>query len=131
MSNEKLLIESSYSTTLATAQIIQSPYSDVKNAILVLASAYKNDLENAMRYFGDTTELWKLSGDGFVADEDDIFLYRFKEENANEDEVAEDFFERTDVMNLLYVAGAVFILLLAAVLFMIIRYRRNRNHEEK
>ncbi len=131
MSNEKLLIEPSYSTTLATAQLIQSPYSNVKNAILVLASANKNDLENAMQYFGNTTELWKLSGDGFVADKDDIYLYRFKEDNAKNDEVADDIFERTDIMNLLYVAGAVFVLLLAAMIFMIIRYRRNRNHEEK
>jgi hypothetical protein len=131
MSNEKLLIEPSYSTTLATAQLIQSPYSNVKNAILVLASAQKNDLGNAMKYFGDTTELWKLTGDGFVADEDDIYLYRFKEESAKEHEATQDLFERTDIMNLLYVAGAVFILLLAAVMFMIIKYRRNRNHEEK
>lgn len=130
-SNEKLLIESVYSTTLATAQIIQSPYSSVKNAVLVLASANKDDLKNAFDYFGDTTELWKLYGDGFVADEDDIFQYRFKEENEKEEQIAEEFFERTDVMNLIYVAGAILIILLAAVIFMVMRYRRRHAHEEE
>ena len=74
MSNEKLLIEPAYSTTLSTGQLIQSPYSSVKNAILVLASADQDDLKNVLGYFGDTKELWKLYGDGFVADEDDIFV---------------------------------------------------------
>ena len=131
MSNEKLLIEPAYSTTLATAQIIQSPYSSVKNAILVLASGKKNDLKNALLYFGDTKELWKLYGDGFVADEDDLFLYRFKEENAKKEDVPEEFFERTDVMNLIYIAGAILLIMLVAVIFMLVRYRRNRDHEEK
>lgn len=131
MSNEKLLIESAYSTTLATAQIIQSPYSSVKNAILVLASGKKEDLENALIYFGDTQELWKLYGDGFVADKDDLFLYRFKEENAMKEDMPEEFFERTDVMNLIYIAGAILLILLVAVIFMLVRYRRNRDHEEE
>lgn len=130
MPNEKLLIEPSYSTTLATAQMIQSPYSDVKNAILVIASANKGDLKNALTYFGDTKELWKLYGDGFVADKDELFLYRFKEENAKEKNVPEEFFERTDVMSLIYVAGAILIILLVAVIFMIKRYRRGHDHEE-
>ena len=131
MSNEKLLIEPTYSTTLSTAQIIQSPYSNVKNAILVLASANADYLKNTFEYFGDTTELWKLYGDGFVADEDDIFQYRFKEENEKEEQATEEFFERADVMNLIYVAGAVLVILLAAVIFMVMRYRRRHSHEEK
>ncbi len=131
MSNEKLYIESTYSMSLATAQIIQSPYSKIKNAILVLASANKKDLGNAMEYFGDTTELWKLYGDGFIADKDDIFQYKFKEENAKEEEVAETLLERTDVMNLLYVSGAIFAILLIAIIFITIKYRRNSNNEEK
>lgn len=131
MSNEKLLIEPTYSTTLSTAQIIQSPYSSVKNAILVLASANADHLKNTFEYFGDTTELWKLYGDGFVADEDDIFQYRFKEENEKEELATEEFFERADVMNLIYVAGAVLVILLAAVIFMVMRYRRRHSHEEE
>ena len=131
MSNEKLLIEPAYSTTLATGQIIQSPYSSVKNAILVLASGKKDDLKNALAYFGDTQDLWQLYGDGFVADDDDLFLYRFKEENARKEDIPEAFFERTDVMNLIYIAGAILLILLVAVIFMLVRYRRNRDHEEK
>ena len=131
MSNEKLYIESSYSMTLATGQIIQSPFSSTKNAVLVMAGADKNDIGNAISYFADTKELWKLYGDGFVADEDDILLYRFKEENAREEEQAESIFEREDVMNLIYVSVAIFVILLIAILFLIIRYRRKNDHEEK
>lgn len=131
MSNEKLLIEQSYSTKLATAQMIQSPYSDVKNAILIIASANKTDLKNALAYFADASELLELYGDGFVADADDVFPYRFKEENAKEDTVYEDFNERKDVMNLIYIGGAVLAILLVAVIFIIIRYRRKKENEEK
>ena len=43
-SNEKLLIEQEYASSLATAQIIESPYSSVRNAILVIASTHESDL---------------------------------------------------------------------------------------
>lgn len=124
MSNEKLLIEASYGATLATAQLIDSPYSNVRNAILVLASANESDLKNVLDYFGDSAKLWELYGDGFVSDSDDIYLYRFKEDNAKEDGATEEFYERVDVMNLFYVSGAVLVILLVAVIFMVIRYRR-------
>lgn len=129
MSNEKLVLEATYSGTLGTAQIIESPYSKTKNAILVMASSNKADLKNAMTYFGDTKELWKLYGDGLVADKEDIFLYRFKQENDKED-ISEDFFERADVVNLIYVAGAILAILIVAVIFITIKYRRIRDNEE-
>ena len=131
MSNEKLYIEPSYSTALATAQIIQSPYSNSKNAILIMTSAKKEDIGNALKYFADTKELWNLYGDGFIADEDDIFRYRFKEENAKEEEAAATIFERTDVMHLLYVSGAIFTVLIIALAFMLIRYRRKQDYEKE
>jgi len=124
MSNEKLLIEASYGTTLATAQLIESPYSNVRNAILVLASANESDLKNVLDYFGDSAKLWGLYGDGFVADRDDIYQYRFKEDNAKEDRAVGELDERADIMNLIYVSGAVIVILLVAVIFMVIRYRR-------
>ena len=127
LSNEKLLIEASYGATLATAQIIESPYSNVRNAILVLASTNESDLENALGYFGDTTKLWSLYGDGLVADSDDIYQYRFKEDNEKEGQATEEFYERTDIMNLLYVASAILVILLAGVIFMVIRYRRKHS----
>lgn len=123
-SNEKLLIEAGYGRTLATAQLVESPYSNIRNAIMVLASANESDLGKALAYFADTTELWKLYGDGFVADGDDIYLYRFKEENKKVIDPTEDFYERTDIIRLLYIVGAVFIILVMAIVFIIIRYRR-------
>lgn len=126
LSNEKLLIDPVYSTSLATAQMIESPYSSVRNAVLVIASADESDLDNALLYFGDTTKLWKLFGDGFVADSDEIFQYRFKEENAKQEEVEKALSERTDVLNLLYVGGAILVILAAAVVFIVLRYRRKQ-----
>lgn len=131
MSNEKLLIEPAYSTTLSAAQIIQSPYSSVKNAILVLSSVNKGYLVNSLKYFTDTKELWKLYGDGFVADNSEIFLYRFKEDNAKLEEVPESIFERKDILNLFYVAAAILVILLTAVVFLVIRYRRKNSHEKE
>lgn len=122
-SNEKLLIEEDYGKTLATAQMIESPYSEVRNAILVLASTREADLENALSYFGDTTSLWKLTGDGFVADSDEMFAYRFKEDNAKEEETT-SILERSDVMNVLYIGIAVLVLLAAGLVFIVLRYRR-------
>lgn len=124
LSNEKLLIESSYGATLACAQLIESPYSNVRNAVLVLASAREGDLGKALAYFGDTTKLWALYGDGFVADADDLYQYRFKEDSAKETQPADGITQRTDILNLIYVTGAVLVILLAGVVFMVIRYRR-------
>lgn len=131
MSNEKLLIEPAYSTMLATGQIIESPYSKVKNAILVMASANSGDLDNVLRYFGDSNELWKLYGDGFVADEDDVYQYRFKEEEDRAQDVEEKFYERDDIMNLFYIAVAILVILLIAIVFLVIRYRRRKADEEE
>jgi len=126
LSNEKLLIDPTYSTSLATAQMIESPYSDVRNAVLLIASTNESNLENALVYFGDTTKVWKLFGDGFVADSDEIFQYRFKEENAKQEDAAKTLSERTDIMNLLYVGGAILIILAAAMIFIVLRYRRKQ-----
>ncbi len=131
MSNEKLYLESFYSMSLGTAQLIQSPYSTTKNAVLLIASADKKYTGNSAKYFTDTKELWKLYGDGFVADKDDIYLYRFKEEEQLEEELAETIFERADVMNLIYISAAIFAMLLVGILFLLIRYRRTNDYEKK
>lgn len=123
-SNEKLLLDADYAKTLATGQMIESPYSDVRNAVMVVASTNEGDLENALTYFGDTTSLWKLYGDGFVADSDEIFMYRFKEDNAKQAEESVSILERADVLNLVYVGVAVLILLAAALVFIVVRYGR-------
>jgi hypothetical protein len=123
-SNEKLLLEETYAKSVASAQIIESPYSGVRNAVLVIASTNEADLKNALDYFGDSTKLWALYGDGFVADSDEIFQYRFKEDNAQQEEAAQTLAERTDVLNLLYVGSAVLVILAAAPVFIVLRYRR-------
>ena len=123
-SNEKLLIEQEYAASLATAQIIESPYSSVRNAILVIASSHESDLGNALDYFGDTAMLWRIYGDGFVADNDELFQYRFKEDNDQEEEAAKALLERADVLNLIYVGAAVLVILAAASIFIVLRYRR-------
>ncbi len=125
-SNEKLLLDQTYSATLATGQMIESPYSSVRNAVLIIAGTDEGDLENALNYFGDTTKLWQLYGDGFVADSDEIFQYRFKEDNAQQEKAAMTLAERTDVMNLIYVGGAVLVILAAASVFIVLRYRRKQ-----
>ncbi len=125
-SNEKLLIDQTYATSLATAQLIESPYSSVRNAILVIASTNESDLGNALNYFGDTAMLWKLYGDGFVADSDELFQYRFKEDNAQQEDSAKVLAERTDVLNLIYVGAAVLVILAAASVFIVLRYGRKQ-----
>ncbi len=125
-SNEKKLLEETYAKTLASAQLIESPYSSVRNAVLVIASTDEEDLKNAMDYFGDSANLWKLSGDGFVADEDEVFQFRFKEEAETQQEETKVLLEQSDIMNLLLVGGAVLVLLAVALILTVRKYRRER-----
>lgn len=125
-SNEKLLLDPTYAASIATAQMIKSPYSTLRNAILVIASTNKSDLDYALDYFGDSSKVWALYGDGFVADSDEIFEYRFKEDNAQQEEETTTLAERTDVLNLIYVGAAVLIILAAATVFIVLRYRRKQ-----
>ncbi len=124
-SNEKLLIEANYGRTLASAQLIESPYStDERNAILVLASADGADLGKALTRFGDTAELWKLYGDGFVTDGEALMQYRFKQENAKALRSGDRLGERSDVRRLLCIALAAALLLATAAVLLFVRYRR-------
>ncbi|HRX57205.1 MAG TPA: cellulose biosynthesis cyclic di-GMP-binding regulatory protein BcsB [Eubacteriales bacterium] len=125
-SNEKLLLDSTYAASIATAQLIESPYSSLRNAILVIAGTNESDLEYALDYFGDSSKIWTLYGDGFVADSDEIFQYRFKEDNAQQEEEAQTLAERTDILYLLYIGGAILLILAVATVLIVLRYRRKQ-----
>ncbi len=129
-SNEKLLIEQSYGSILGSAQFLLSPYSNTKNALLAITSSKNSDLSNATNYFSNKSDLWKLYGDGFVADADEVFLYRFKEDNAKKEPLSDKIAQRANLLNFVFIAGSIVLILLIAIIFLLIKYKRRRNDEK-
>ena len=82
MPNEKTMIEPNYGAILGTAQLFYSPYSAEKKAMLLVSGVTDEGMMEAAKYLSDMGTLWRVAGDGFIADTENAFFYRFKAENA-------------------------------------------------
>lgn len=129
MSNEKMLIEHNYGTTLGTAQLLESPYSKSRNAIMLVTGANADGLSKAAYYLSETTASWKIYGDGYVADDESAYPYRFKQENEKKEPLLDEVEQRASLFRVAYVAGGVLAIILVAAVTLMIKYRREQNHE--
>ena len=129
LSNEKMSIDPEYGRSLGIAQLIYSPYSEQPHALLLITGVTDDGMLRAARYLGDTDMLWKLSGDGYAASDDEVFCYTFSQntEGAQPQGLKEE-----TPLQTVQVFGAVVVAVLAlcllAVIMLLTKYaRRNRS----
>ncbi len=120
-SNEKMLIEPNYGATLGTAQLLYSPYSTQKRALLVISGVTDNGMLKAADYLGSADNIWKVAGDGFVADSDSVYFYRFKPDNAK---LILPGISQTELWPLAAVGLCVLVLLIISAVLLVGKHRR-------
>lgn len=130
-SNEKKVIDPQYSAQFGTAQLIYSPYSTNKKAILVLSGVTDDGMLRASAYFSTVEKLWEVNGDGFVADSDNVYCFKFKDDNSKELSFADNFAARTDLQQLIIVVGSFGLIIVIALVILIIKYRKVKKNDKE
>lgn len=123
VSNEKKNIEPNYGSTLGTGQLLYSPYSENNRAFLLISGINDTGMQNADRYLGDSSMVYSVAGDGFVADADDIYYYRFKPDNSKTGSIIYRILN-DHYLSLLILTSILVIIII--IIYAILRYMRNR-----
>ncbi|HWP51826.1 MAG TPA: cellulose biosynthesis cyclic di-GMP-binding regulatory protein BcsB [Clostridia bacterium] len=123
-SNEKMTIDPNYGTTLGTVQLLNSPYSEQKRALMVVTGISDNAMLRGVAYIGLTDNLWKLYGDGYVADGVDVFPFRFKADNAKRESPLKQLITRGDIHELVLAVGLALLLIAVSAVLLIRKYRK-------
>lgn len=122
--NEKMQLEPNYGATLGTAQLLYSPYSPEKYALLIISGVTDEGMLQASEYLGNVEKNWLLYGDGYVADREAVYCYRFGADN----EKRAGFFTRIsgqqDLLKLSLVGGCLLLLLVIAAVLLLRKYRK-------
>lgn len=121
-SNEKMVIDPNYGTILGTVQLLNSPYSEQKHALMVVTGVSDDAMLRGVEYVGLTDNLWKLYGDGYVADGVDVFPFRFKADNAKRESLIQQVASRQDIHKLVLAVGLVLLLVVVSTVMMIRKY---------
>ena len=125
-SNEKMLIEKSYGSRLGSAQLLYSPLTGQRRALLVVSGVSDEAMLKTLPYLGSVEGLWKVYGDGFVAGDETAHSFRFKADNAAVAPAAWRMLERQDILGLSLAGGGVLLLTLFAFSMMMMKHRRKK-----
>jgi hypothetical protein len=125
-SNEKMLIEPGYGAGLGSAQLLYSPLSGQSRALLLVSGVSDGAMLRTLPYLGSAQGIWKVYGDGFVADSEAAHSFRFKADNAPAAPVAWQIFQRRDVLGLGLAGGGILLLTLFAFGMMRLKHRRRK-----
>jgi len=123
-SNEKVVLDANYSTSLGTAQLIYSPFSQEKNGLLVVSGVTEDSMLNAVKPLSTQEELWSVYGDAYLTDGQDVSSYRFKEENTKQLSLLEKVLEREDISTLLILIALLIIIVIFAGVVLTVKYMR-------
>lgn len=119
LSNEKMQLDPDYAASLGTAQLIYSPYSSEKYGLLLISGITESGMESAGKYLGSVEENWKVYGDGFVSDSENIYCYRFGEDNGKRNSLLTKMTSQDDILIFSVIGGCVlFLLVITAALLM-------------
>lgn len=125
-SNEKMRIEPGYGAGLGSAQLLYSPLSGQRRALLVVSGVSDEAMLKILPYLGSAQGIWKVYGDGFVADNDTAHSFRFKADNAAVAPAAWQMLQRQDVLGLSLAGGGILLLTLFAFSMMMMKHRRRK-----
>lgn len=125
VSNEKLSINKTYGSTLGTTQLLYSPYSNKKEyALMLVTGIHDTGVQLAAKYVGTEEGTWSIYGDGYVADSEAVFCYRFKEENAKNTPLSKKVFNQKDIVPFIVFGGSSLLLVIIAFVLLRLKYRK-------
>lgn len=130
LSNEKMLIDSTFSQNLGTIQLLESP-SSKDHAILVMSGTSEKGFLKAASYLKTADYAWKVFGDGFVSDMEEIFNFKFKADNAQTLSIPSKLRVREDLTSLIIVLSMLGLMIILSFIFMLFRYRKGGSQNEK
>lgn len=123
LSNEKMQLDPDYASSLGTAQLFYSPYSSENNALLIISGVTEKGMGSAGKYLGSVEENWKIYGDGFVSDSDNIYCYRFGADNAKRSSLLMKMTAQEDLLVLSVIGGCILFLLVVTAVLLMNKYR--------
>lgn len=126
-SNERMKIEPNYGAVLGTAQLIYSPYSADKYALLIVSGVTDEGMLHAADYLGEVSKTWETYGDGYVTDGEIINCYRFGADNAKSDTLLGNLTEQSSTVLLLVIGICVLILMVISLILIWNKHRREKS----
>jgi hypothetical protein len=125
-SDEKRLIDSSYGNTLGIGQIIESPYSEYLNGLVIISGITDEGMMNAANFLGISNNLWKIKGDVFVAisDKENISYYYSEDHSSDKPATYQSPSETPDLSGIMVIAGSLIILCLFGAAMIYAKYRK-------
>ena len=132
INNSQLIMNEDYAREIGVLQIIRSPYQEGR-AILCVCAANDEALLNIDRFCQIQENNWTLSGDAFLIDSElNTKSFKFMEEQALQKVTLKDELARNrDAVLFTLVSTLAMFLILLGIIFILLRYRKNRREEEK
>ena len=132
LSNEQLLLGDRFAREMAVLQIIRSPWQKGR-AILAVSAVDDTSLNSIERFASVQENTWTLAGDAFLIDRDlETKHYRFlKDEAVHQASLRERIAQNKNAILFTLTSTFAMILILAAILIVAFRYRKNKAEEEK
>ena len=132
LSNEQLILGDRYSREMAVLQIIRSPWQKGR-AILTVSAVDDTSLSSIERFASVQENTWTLAGDAFLIDRDlETKHYRFlKDEAVHQASLRERIAQNKNAILFTLISTFAMILILAAILIVAFRFRKNKAEEEK
>lgn len=130
LSNEKMMIDPTFSTDVGTVQFLEAP-SAKDHAILVMSGTSENGLLKAASYLKTPDYSWKVFGDGFVTDMKEIHNFKFKADNAQTLSIPSQLRLREDLTSLVIVLSMLGLMMVMSFVFLLTKYRKGGNRNEK
>ncbi|WMC93724.1 cellulose biosynthesis cyclic di-GMP-binding regulatory protein BcsB [Kineothrix sp. MB12-C1] len=124
-SNEKMKIEANYGASLGTAQLLYSPYSANKYALLAVSGVTKEGMAKAADYLGSVEKNWQIFGDGYVTDGELIACHRFGPDNGKQYSLLFEMTRQSSIAALLIIGGSVLLLMTLSLIMIWIKHRRD------
>ncbi len=132
LNNSQLLMNEDYAKEIGVLQIIRSPYHEGR-AVLCVCGTDDDALLNIDRFSQIQENNWTLSGDAFLIDgELDTKSFKFMEEQTMQKlTLKEELAKNRDAILFTLVSTLAMFLILLGIIFILLRYRKNRREEEK
>ncbi|MHC1750794.1 MAG: cellulose biosynthesis cyclic di-GMP-binding regulatory protein BcsB [Cellulosilyticaceae bacterium] len=131
LSNEKQILDPEYSKKLGTVQLLNAPSVNNHRALLVISGVTEKGMVEAASYLGTVEGLWKIYGDGYIADHEKVTPYRFKKDNEQTLSFEEKVLMREDLVPLMVGVLAAAGMIITIGVFLILKYRRGMKNEKK
>lgn len=128
LSNEKKQITEEAGKELGIIQLMQSPFGEKNRGILFVTGATEQGMLSVAEYLSDTEKLWQVTGDGCVANEEELFTYQFKKDKNKMITTTKELVKRDDVLRLLVVSISVAVILIIGLVFIIVKHFKRRKN---